>query len=126
MIVGVGVDILELKKLQSILDFVGQRFLNKVYTKPELRYIRDETNLSHLATTFAGKEAVFKTLGSLGIDIVDWREIEILRKKNGKPFVRFRGKLKNQVSKQGSFSILISMTATSDLAIGLAILKQNE
>ncbi|MEM4230599.1 MAG: holo-ACP synthase [Candidatus Pacearchaeota archaeon] len=115
--VSVGTDIVEIKKIKNYLE--REDFLFKTFTQREIRYANTKDSgkrkAEHLATTFAGKEAVFK---ALGIEYFEPQEIEILREKKGKPYVRLLGKIKELV---GDKKIEVSLSFSKDSAIGFAI-----
>ena len=81
----IGIDIIEIARIEGAINRWGGRFLQRVYTEPELRLCRKRA--SSLAARFAGKEAVMKALGT-GAKGISWREIEILSEPSGKPLVR--------------------------------------
>ena len=85
----IGVDIVEIDRIEKAIACWGEQFLHRVYTDSELKLYRQES--SSLAARFAGKEAVMKALGT-GAKGVGWREIEILPEPSGKPLVHLYGK----------------------------------
>lgn len=65
MVLGIGIDIIEIDRIKETIEKYGERFLNKVYTKDELDYCLKKNNkFQHLAARFAAKEAVFKAMES--------------------------------------------------------------
>lgn len=80
----IGVDIVEIERVELAIKRRGERFLNRIYTETELRACQDR--FSSLASRFAAKEAVMKVLGICGIGI-RWRKIEILTGDDGRPSV---------------------------------------
>lgn len=122
MIISTGIDVLEFKKIKNVLEVNQQAFLNKVYTEKEIKYAKKNQWISSLASTFAGKEAVFKAISHLGLTSICFKEIEIIRKKNGKPTVRLSGQTKNVIGKIGPTEILISLTTCSTFAVAQAVL----
>jgi len=86
-----GVDMLEVKRLETAILRHGDRFLKRVYTNRELDQIKG--NLPSLAARFAGKEAVAKALAT-GIGPVSWLEIEILRGPAREPVLHLFGEAK--------------------------------
>lgn len=86
-----GTDIIEIDRIQDSIESLGDKFLNKVYTEKEIEYCeqRKKVKYQHYAARFAGKEAVFKALSNLLEDKFDltWSNIEILKDKQGRPFV---------------------------------------
>ena len=87
----IGIDIIEIARIQRAMERWGKRFLRRVYTEPELRLCCGKP--SSLAVRFAGKEAVIKALGT-GVKGISWREIEILAEPGGRPVVNYMVKHK--------------------------------
>ncbi len=83
-IIGMGVDIIEVRRLRGAIEKWGQGFLQRVFTKRELNNAKNHSSLyQHLAGRFAAKEAVFKALGDTGLN---WKDGQILNDKRGKPY----------------------------------------
>ena len=83
MIIGTGVDITEVKRLKQAVEKWGDAFLNRVFTKEEIRNARKRVSLfQHLSGRFAAKEAIFKALGDMELN---WKDLEIINDKHGKP-----------------------------------------
>src|SRR3990170_8146854 len=85
----VGVDVIEIERVEAALGRFGERFLRRVYTAEEAASCRGRVH--ELAVRFAAKEAVMKALGT-GVRGVAWREIEILPDRRGKPMVYLHGR----------------------------------
>ncbi len=119
MVKGIGVDIVEIKKLNEAFNKWGERFQRKVFTSKEIQscQLRGRAKLAYLAGRFAAKEAVFKSLEG-GIS---WQDIEILAAKNGKPCLHPGERMKGVMSKKGIKNILISISHDSNYAIAEAI-----
>jgi len=116
---GVGTDIVEISKIKNYIE--REDFLFKTFTQQELSYANKKDSgkrrAEHLATAFAGKEAVFK---ALGIEYFEPREIEILRDDKGKPYARLSGKTKELA---GQKKIELSLSFTKDNAAGFAVVN---
>ena len=83
MIIGTGVDIIEVRRMQQAVGKWGSEFLKRVFTPEELKNAKTRGSLyQHLAGRFAAKEAVFKALGDKGLN---WHDVQILNDKEGKP-----------------------------------------
>ncbi len=114
----VGVDIIEIARIERAIARWGDGFLRRVYTEPELKLCHKKP-LS-LAARFAGKEAVFKAIGSRTSGI-GWREIEILADPDGKPLVHLYGKAQSQADGLGMNNLAISLSHSREYAIAFAI-----
>jgi len=126
MISGVGIDILEIKRLKRILDSKkGKIFLEDVFTEKEINYAKKKRWPENLATAFAAKEAIFKTLdlSRSKSKKTNLREIEILRKPSGKPYVSLKGSLA-EIFPEEKFRFFISLSFTGELAVAIAILEK--
>ena len=114
----VGVDIIEVHRLEETVDRRGERFLQRVYTEAELALYRGR--LPELAVRFAGKEAAMKALGT-GIRGVGWREIEILPNRRGKPLVFLHGRAKERAKRLGIGELAISLSHTQEYAVASVV-----
>lgn len=114
----VGVDIVEIKRIESAVNRGKGRFLKRVYTETELSACRDR--LSSLASRFAAKEAVMKVLGTGGTGIA-WREIEILTGNDGRPSVRLHGRALDKATELNLKEVSISLSDSKEYAVAVAI-----
>jgi holo-[acyl-carrier protein] synthase len=114
----VGVDIIEIGRIQAALDRHGERFLGRVYTPLEVAFCRGR--VSELAARFAAKEAVMKALGT-GARGVAWREIEVLPNHRGKPLVYLHGRAAARAERIGLAGVDISMSHSRDYAVTFVV-----
>lgn len=126
MILGVGVDIIEIERIDNATKNQN-KFLNKIFTENELQYFRKRSmNSEVIAGNFAAKEAISKTLGT-GIRKISFSDIEILRDELGKPVVTMTDKLKNNVESLFGcgqvYKIHVSISHSKNNAIAYAILE---
>lgn len=117
----VGIDIIEISRIQEAIDRWGERFLQRIYTEAELRLCQNKPQ--SLAVRFAGKEAVMKTLGT-GAKGISWREIEILAEPSGQPSVHLHGKAQNKALDLGLDNLAISLSHSREYAIAFVISGQ--
>ena len=119
----IGIDIVEIKRLQKVSKKWGSAFLNKVYTKRELGYAHQKRfPYQHLAARFAAKEAIFKALGEVETDFVGWRNVEILNDANGKPVVHWHGDAEVSRKKRNIRDVVVSLSHTENYAVASAML----
>ena len=119
----IGIDIVEIKRLQKVSRKWGKAFLNKVYTKHELSYANEKRfPYQHLAARFAAKEAIFKALGEVETDFVGWRNVEILNDANGKPVVHWHGDAEISRKKRKIQNVVVSLSHTENYAVASAML----
>ena len=114
----IGVDIIEIARIEKAVARWGDRLLNRVYTESELKLYRNEP--SSLAARFAGKEAVIKALNSQAT-YLSWKEIEILSEPDRKPSLRLYGKAQSQARILGLDRLDISLSHSKEHAIAFVI-----
>jgi holo-[acyl-carrier protein] synthase len=125
MIIGIGIDIIEINRIQHSVDTYGDHFLNKVYTEKELEYCLSKHNkYQHLAARFAAKEAIYKAIASGWEKEATWKNIEITNESNGLPTVKFLGKL-NEFVADGK-EIKVSLSHSENYVVAVAIIYKNE
>ncbi|HQP11101.1 MAG TPA: holo-ACP synthase [Candidatus Omnitrophota bacterium] len=114
MILGTGIDIIEIDRLQSALDRWGEDFLKHIFNDEEIAYAKKRKfPAQHYAARFAAKEAVYKAFGS--DKSLGWKDMTILNDKDGKPYCKLKKKnFKNK--------ILISISHTKNYAVANAII----
>ena len=124
MIVGTGIDVVEIGRIQHAIDRYGQRFLNRVYLHAEQTYCqRKRRSAESFAARFAAKEAAAKALGT-GISYgVNWLEIEVAREPTGKPFVRLHGRAAQIAQRLGVARSCLSLTHSADMAMASVVLE---
>ncbi len=115
---GVGVDIVEIPRIQQALERYGARFLDRVYTPAEQAYCRGR--YPQLAGRFAAKEAVSKALGT-GIRRIYWRNIEILPNRLGAPKVTLYGVAKERLERLGFSLLEVSISHSRDNAVATVV-----
>lgn len=113
-----GVDLVEVSRLEGVVDRHGKRFLQRVYTPRELTEAGGKS--ASLAARFAAKEAAAKALGS-GIGQVTWQEIEVLRSVGDSPQLLLHGAAAQMAADQGLAVWSLSLSHTAELAIALVV-----
>jgi len=111
-VTSIGVDIVEIERVESAIKRWGERFLSRIYTETELRTCQDR--LASLASRFAAKEAVMKVLGTGGRGIA-WREIEVLTGDDGKPSVKLYGQALNKAEELNLKEVSVSLSDSKKL-----------
>jgi phosphopantetheine--protein transferase-like protein len=113
----VGVDIIEIDRVDAVIKRWGQTFLRRVFTPLELEKYK---TVPSLAARFAAKEAVLKTLGVCDHGI-SWQDIEILSEPSGKPVVNLAGNAKLHAAEAAISRINISLSHSRDYAVAFAV-----
>jgi holo-[acyl-carrier protein] synthase len=114
----IGIDIIEIERIEETISRWGERFLKRIYTQNEIELCGGK--VSSLAARFAGKEAVMKALNS-GQDNIIWREIEILNEPGGKPKVLLSGTALQLLVSLGLKDLEISLSHSRGNAVALVI-----
>lgn len=123
--VAVGIDVIEIARIQRTLDDFGERFLRRVFTEREREsYGR---RVSELAARFAAKEATSKALGT-GIRGIRWREMEIISNRRGKPVLVLHGQAAERARLLGlrAFDVSLSHSRTDALAFVVGLKDASE
>lgn len=124
MIVGTGIDLVEIERIQRSVERFGQRFLNRLYTPAEQGYcLRKRKSVESLAARFAAKEAGAKALGTGISRGVNWLEIEVGREPGGRPTLRFHGRAAQMAERLGVTRAALSLTHTGSLAQASVVLE---
>jgi holo-[acyl-carrier protein] synthase len=124
MVIGIGIDIIEIERIKESVDRFGDIFLNKIYTQTELDYCLKKINkYQHLAARFAAKEAVYKALSTGWDKELSWQNIEIYNEPNGMPIVKLKGSLESFLTKDKSLKI--SMSHSRDYVACVAIIYKS-
>ena len=116
MIIGSGVDIIEVDRVKKAIKKWGDNFLKRVFTDEELSYAKNRRfPYEHLAARFAAKEAVLKAFSDRQID---FKDIKIINNGVGKPICQLKNNRDNT-------QIIISISHTKDYAVASAIITKN-
>jgi holo-[acyl-carrier protein] synthase len=117
-VVAVGVDIIEIARIERTLADFGERFLRRVYTERERE--RYGSRPSELAARFAAKEATSKALGT-GIRGIRWREMEVLSNRRGKPVLVLHGGAADRAAMLGLVAFDVSLTHSRTEAMAFVV-----
>lgn len=124
MIIGSGVDLAEIGRIQQSVERYGNRFLDRVFTVAEQAYcLRKRNAAESLAARFAAKEAGAKALGTGISHGVRWLEIEVVREPSGRPTIQFHGRAAQIAERLGVANAALSITHTASLAMASVVLE---
>jgi holo-[acyl-carrier protein] synthase len=124
MIVGMGIDVAEVKRLQSVIESQQSRFLRRVFTLDEVAYCEQFKNkFERYAGRFAAKEAAMKALGTGWSRSVRWVDVEVIRQPGGRPTISLKGEARKIADALGVKNIALSITHTADQAIAHVIFE---
>ncbi len=124
MIYGIGMDLVQIRRIQEALQRWGERFQDKVFTPYEIRYCRAKRNSSpNFAARFAAKEAFVKALG-IGIRHgVHWRDVEVQRGPLGKPVLKLTGRAAELIRREKIEGVFLSLTHDGDYSAAMVVLE---
>ena len=125
MIVGTGVDLCEVARMQKAIESAhGQRLAERVFTEREIAYARRLASpYERFAARFAAKEAGMKALGTGWRNGVTWHDFEVVNLVSGRPTLTLSGKAAEIAQKLGVTNIALSLTHTADQAMAMVILE---
>ena len=124
MIVGFGVDIAEVDRLEDAITRRGRAFIERVFTPLEIAYCeRFRYSAERYAARFAAKEAAMKALGTGWARGVRWVDIEVVRLVSGQPTLELRGAARQHADRMGVSRIHVSLTHSGKLAFAEVIFE---
>lgn len=124
MILGIGIDVVEVPRMEQILDRPGSRFRDRVFTASEIEYCELQGSRSaSYAARFAAKEAVMKAIGKGWFDGIRWTDIEVQRGQNGKPEISLAGLAFEEFRNLGGARIHLSLTHSGNIAAAHVIFE---
>ena len=124
MIVGLGVDITEVNRIEAAIGRHGERFLRRVFTPAEIEYCeRHRNKFERYAGRFAAKEAAMKALGTGWRKGIRWVDVEVTRNGAGKPCVALHGRAREFADALHVKHISLSITHSGDTALAQVIFE---
>lgn len=138
MIIGIGTDLCDIRRIEESIEKFGDRFLDKIFTKPEREYCEPKSGkAAYYAKRFAAKEAVAKAIAGKKTGALSWQDVEVENDPSGRPRINlYRGALarvKSLLPPETEASIHLSLTDDYPYAQAFAVcealpatVKQNE
>ena len=130
MIFGIGTDILEIERINKILNKQNEKFIDRIYGSNEISFIKNKKkDLKYfLGKRFAAKEATWKAFNPKRGDGLIFKEIETLNDKNGKPYLFFSGKTENYIKEKekelrGKLKFDISLSDERQYVISFVVIS---
>jgi holo-[acyl-carrier protein] synthase len=125
MIIGIGVDVVEISRVRSMIASQGERALLRLFTASERAYCGGMANPArHFAVRVAAKEATFKALsGTQEARGIGWREMEVELDEIGRPSLRLHGRATARAKELGIARSWISLSHGDDLATAFVVLE---
>ena len=124
MILGTGIDIIEVARIAASYEKFGERFVNRILLPEEIAYcLKHKNPAPFLAARFAAKEAISKAFGTGIGAALGWQDMEICRRESGEPFVVLHGKGGELFAARGANQLLVSLSHTDHYAAATAVLE---
>ena len=130
MIIGIGTDILDVRRISKILNKYDQSFINRIYGSNEIKILKNKSKCINLflGKRFAAKEATWKAISPNRGDGLVFKEIETLNDINGKPYLYFSGSTKNYIkqrekSSKSKYNFNISISDEPPYVIAFVIIS---
>jgi holo-[acyl-carrier protein] synthase len=124
VIVGLGLDIAEIDRIEAAITRHGPPFLERIFTTREVAYCESHRNkFERYAARFAAKEAAMKALGTGWRRGVRWRDIEVARHPGGKPALHLEGAARQIANELGVKNISLTITHSGNLALAQVIFE---
>ena len=125
MIVGIGIDIIEVARIRKTLVRTP-RFCERVFTAAERAYCdsRGAVAAQHYAARFAAKEAALKALQTGWRGGIGWQDVEVASHESGAPYLIFSGRVKELVDQSGATTTHLSLSHTTEHAIAQVVLER--
>ncbi|MDF1754965.1 MAG: holo-ACP synthase [Verrucomicrobiales bacterium] len=121
-IYGIGIDIVDTKRIEDSITDYGDRFIDRIFTQRERTYCgKMRYPAPHYAVRFAAKEAIAKSFGTGIGENLNWTDMEILRDELGKPYVVLSGDGKTFADKHGITSVMVSLSHSDNHAAANAV-----
>ena len=124
MIFGVGTDVVEIGRIEKVLERWGERFAARVLCAPELsRFRKHKKPAAYLAKRFAAKEAFTKALGTGIRAPANWHGVWVINQRSGKPELEFSAALKDLLQKKRILQSHLSLADERGIAVATVILE---
>lgn len=122
MIDGIGVDIIEIERIQHSIDEYGESFLSKLFTLNEIKYCAAKPfPTQHYAARFAAKEALSKAVATGWGGEFEWKNVEIVNSPAGKPDFMFYGHTAEVLK---GHSVFLSMSHSDNTVIAFVVIEK--
>lgn len=124
MIIGIGIDVVEVARIARMVERYGRRFVDKVYTPHEVEVCcRRGDAGQEFAARWAAKEALMKAVGTGWRQGVLFKDIENYNLPSGKPMIRLHGRVKALADRLGGRRVHVSISHERDYAVAFVVLE---
>lgn len=123
-IIGIGIDIIEIIRIETAMQKGSDRFRIRIFTDREVEYCeKKRKKYQHYAARFAAKEAAMKALGTGLRKGIGFTEIELINKVSGEPELFFYGKAREILDASGAREVSVSVSHSNDYAVAMVVLS---
>jgi holo-[acyl-carrier protein] synthase len=124
MVKGIGVDIIEIARIQRSIDTLGERFLQKIFTKEEIAYCASkQDSAQHYAARYAAKEAASKALSTGWAGEFRWKDVEVMNDASGQPHLTLHGYLQQQLAGKAVF---VSLSHSDSHVVAVVLIEDGQ
>ena len=126
MIVGLGIDAVEIDRVGRMFADKGEKMLRRLFTEHELSYISTKVvPAQHLAVRLAAKEATYKALaGNELARGIGWRDVEVISRADGAPELRLHGRAEQRFNELSATTIHVSLTHSLTTAVAVVVIER--
>jgi holo-[acyl-carrier protein] synthase len=124
MIIGTGVDVVEITRFRNVIERLKDRFILRVFTPGEQQFCKAHRDpVPHFAVRFAAKEALFKALGTGWAKGVTWLDVEVRRERQDAPTMALHGEAQRLSASLGAHTVHLSLSHSESWAVAMVILE---
>ncbi len=125
MIYGIGIDLVQVRRIEEALGRWGDRFKKRVFTPDEIAYCqRKRISSPNFAARFAAKEALVKALGTGMRRGIHWKDIEVARGALGRPVLKLNGQAAQICQQEKITGVFLSLTHDRDYSSAVVVLEK--
>ena len=126
MIVGIGIDAIDIDRIERMFADKGDRMLARLFTADELAFISTKVAPpQHLAVRLAAKEATYKALaGNELARGIGWRDVEVLTRSDGAPELKLHGPALQRFEELSAVSAYVSLTHSEATAVAVVVIER--
>ena len=126
MIVGIGVDAVDIERVERMFESKSERMLHRLFSADEVGYLTGKVApAQHLAVRLAAKEAAYKALsGNELARGIGWRDVEVVLRPDGAPQLRLHGRAAERLAELSATTVHVSLTHSSTTAVAVVIVER--
>ncbi len=127
-LIGIGIDLVDIARVERMLDRHGDRVLGRFLTAREREYVvQKHRPAMHIAARIAAKEAAYKALQALpGARAVSWQDMEVERETEGRPYLTLHGLALDLIRRLGPLTIVLSLSHSDATAGAVAVVTRSD